>query len=84
MCNLDTEGTQHGCGHYVITKKLRKNDCGSRWCAASVAHPKDCRNCQCDKFLGPDASETITCRTDEYCSTCHYWYRGPGRAIRAQ
>ncbi|THH18755.1 hypothetical protein EW146_g2294 [Bondarzewia mesenterica] len=32
MCNLETEGTKYGCGHYVITKKLRKIDCNNRYC----------------------------------------------------
>ncbi|KAI0311962.1 hypothetical protein OF83DRAFT_702512, partial [Amylostereum chailletii] len=69
--------------HYVITKKLRVHDCRNRYCASSSAHPRNCDNCTCDKFLGPDLTETVTAVTEEYCSDCHYWYRGPGRALRA-
>ena len=31
------------------------------------------------QFLGPDAKETVTLRSEQYCSECHYWYRGAGR-----
>ncbi|KAH9978758.1 hypothetical protein BGW80DRAFT_1280760 [Lactifluus volemus] len=82
MCNLETEGTKHGCGHYVITKKLRKIDCGNRYCVWSIDHPKLCHPCYCDKFFGPDAKETVTASTPEYCSDCDYWYRGPGKQQR--
>ena len=30
------------------------------------------------QFFGPDAKETVTATTHEYCSDCHYWYRGAG------
>lgn len=41
-----SEGTQHGCGHYIITKKLRKDDCNSRFCIFSARHPlTDCPSC---------------------------------------
>ncbi|KAI9442234.1 hypothetical protein H4582DRAFT_1927259 [Lactarius indigo] len=85
MCNLETEGTKYGCGHYVITKKLRKIDCGNRYCVWSIAHPQPasvCQPCICEKFFGPDAKETVTASTPEYCSDCHYWYRGAGQQQR--
>ncbi|KAA1472898.1 hypothetical protein DENSPDRAFT_839276 [Dentipellis sp. KUC8613] len=69
----------YGCGHYVVTKKLRKVDCGNRYCYYSSKHPDHCPNCYCDKFLGPDVSENITMRTPDYCNDCHYWYRGAGK-----
>ncbi|EIM81248.1 uncharacterized protein STEHIDRAFT_66971 [Stereum hirsutum FP-91666 SS1] len=78
----NSEGTKYGCGHYVITKKLRKIDCNNSHCSYSRRHPSNCSPCQCEKFLGPDAAETITARTEEYCSECHYWYRGPGAQRR--
>ncbi|KAI9463652.1 hypothetical protein BJY52DRAFT_1115651, partial [Lactarius psammicola] len=80
-----SEGTKYGCGHYVITKKLRKIDCGNRYCVWSIAHPQPasvCQPCYCDKFFGPDAKETVTANTHEYCSDCHYWYRGAGQQQR--
>ncbi|KJA19913.1 hypothetical protein HYPSUDRAFT_204167 [Hypholoma sublateritium FD-334 SS-4] len=81
MCRLHTEGTQHGCGHYIITKKLRKDDCDSRFCIFSARHPRaDCPSCpHCTRYLGPDASETITLRTAAFCRECEYWFHGPGR-----
>ncbi|KAH9061259.1 hypothetical protein EDB87DRAFT_1560406, partial [Lactarius vividus] len=80
-----SEGTKYGCGHYVITKKLRKIDCGNRYCVWSIAHPQPasaCQPCYCEKFFGPDAKETVTASTPEYCSDCHYWYRGAGQQQR--
>jgi len=82
MCNLDTEGTKHGCGHYVITNKLRKYDCNNQFCALSVKHNPDCQDCQCDKFMGPDRSEKVTATTPNYCGLCQYWYKGPGSVPR--
>lgn len=79
MCNLETEGTKYGCGHYVITKKVCKLDCNNRYCIWSSLHPPSCHPCLCEKFLGPDAKETVTLRSEQYCSECHYWYRGAGR-----
>ncbi|KAI9459084.1 hypothetical protein F5148DRAFT_1276825 [Russula earlei] len=96
MCNLETYVTfpsmpltpslltflsLYGCG----TKKLRKIDCNNRYCVWSIAHPQPvslCQPCYCDKFFGPDAKETVTASTPEYCSDCHYWYRGPGQQRR--
>ncbi|KAF8472913.1 hypothetical protein DFH94DRAFT_142868 [Russula ochroleuca] len=81
MCNLETEGTKYGCG----TKKLRRIDCNNRYCVWSKAHPQPvnlCQPCYCDKFFGPDAKETVTASTPDYCSDCHYWYRGPGQQQR--
>lgn len=60
MCQLHTEGTQYGCGHYVIvrpphsrqttahaqqTNKYDKRDCASRYCIFSAAHPPNCPSC---------------------------------------
>jgi len=79
MCQLHTEGTQYGCGHYVITNKYDKRDCDNRYCIYSTAHPSNCPNCpNCKRYYGPDLSETITRRTTDYCSECQWWYQGDG------
>jgi len=40
------EGTQHGCGHYIVTKKLRKEDCDYQFCMNSESHPSGrCNGC---------------------------------------
>ncbi|KAI0049836.1 hypothetical protein FA95DRAFT_1488342 [Auriscalpium vulgare] len=99
MCNLETyvppsplsrprspphsEGTKCGCGHYVITKEVRKIDCNSRQCSWSNAHPQRCEPCYCEKFIGPDRLETVTAYTEEYCGDCHYWYASNG-TVKAQ
>ncbi|KAF8658250.1 hypothetical protein AX16_002026 [Volvariella volvacea WC 439] len=83
MCNLDTEGTKHGCGHYIITKKLVKIDCNDPFCIHSSAHPDPCPHCpSCNRYLGPDRTETVTRTTKDYCTTCQYWYNGPGSIKR--
>ncbi|KZT26736.1 hypothetical protein NEOLEDRAFT_1062416, partial [Neolentinus lepideus HHB14362 ss-1] len=74
-----SEGTKYGCGHYVVTRKVRKLDCGNQYCIHSIRHPNPCPNCQCDRYYGPDAKETVTKTTTDYCSECHYWYRGAGK-----
>ncbi|CAL1707540.1 unnamed protein product [Somion occarium] len=80
MCNLHTEGTKYGCGHYVITRKVSKIDCNNPYCALSRAHRNPCHGCMHDHYYGPDASETITARTSEFCDECHaYWKVGAGR-----
>ncbi|KAF9475547.1 hypothetical protein BDN70DRAFT_813977, partial [Pholiota conissans] len=78
------EGTMHGCGHYIITRKVRKDDCNDRFCIFSARHPEaNCVHCpECKRYFGPDASETITLRTPEYCRECEYWYKGPGSRRR--
>ncbi|KAL4244007.1 hypothetical protein ABKN59_010677 [Abortiporus biennis] len=76
MCNLETEGTKYACGHYVITKKLRKVDCYSPYCIHSARHKNPCPDCSHhEKFLGPDLKETVTCVSKEFCDQCQYWYQ---------
>ncbi|KAF9793057.1 hypothetical protein BJ322DRAFT_98965 [Thelephora terrestris] len=70
MCNLETEGTKFGCGHYQITRQLRKIDCGNRYCRHSIKHPQICPGCACQIFLGPDKSETITSIDHGHCNQC--------------
>ncbi|EIW83208.1 hypothetical protein CONPUDRAFT_152244 [Coniophora puteana RWD-64-598 SS2] len=82
MCYLETEGTKHGCGHYVISKKLMKHDCGNRYCRNSAAHPPNCPDCQCDLYYGPDRKETITRTVTDYCAHCAYWFKGGAQAAR--
>lgn len=44
VCN--SEGTQHGCGHYIVTRKLSKEDCGNQFCMNSDMHPQGrCNGC---------------------------------------
>ncbi|KAH9858630.1 hypothetical protein C2E23DRAFT_880092 [Lenzites betulinus] len=74
MCRLETEGTKYGCGHYIITKKLRKLDCENQWCIHSVMHRNPCHGCACDRYFGPDASETITAVRPEFCPECYPYY----------
>ncbi|KAI0371033.1 hypothetical protein BV20DRAFT_206456 [Pilatotrama ljubarskyi] len=74
MCRLETEGTKYGCGHYIITRKLRKIDCESQWCYHSRRHRNPCHNCSCDRYYGPDASETITAVRPEFCPECYPFY----------
>ncbi|KAF8844690.1 hypothetical protein BDN67DRAFT_671923 [Paxillus ammoniavirescens] len=76
MCNLETEGTKYGCGHYKPTRKVKQIDCGSPYCVHSVHHPRSCMDCHCERYLGPDLKETITYRTAEYCASCQYWFKG--------
>ncbi|KAF8893318.1 hypothetical protein BD779DRAFT_1505581 [Infundibulicybe gibba] len=83
MCNLETEGTKHGCGHYVITKKVGKRDCRSQFCVHSICHAPECPHCpSCERYLGPDVAETVTRTTPDYCPECAYWYKGAGRQSR--
>ncbi|KAG9316354.1 hypothetical protein JVU11DRAFT_2387 [Chiua virens] len=75
MCNLETEGTKYGCGHYIATRKVRKIDCGSPYCVHSNRHPRNCSDSHCERYLGPDSKETITLTTPEYCPSCKYWFK---------
>ncbi|KAF9654003.1 hypothetical protein BDM02DRAFT_3125415 [Thelephora ganbajun] len=71
---LYSEGTKFGCGHYQITRQLRKIDCGNRYCCHSMKHPQTCPGCACQIFLGPDKSETVTAVNQGYCNQCVPWY----------
>ncbi|KAF8161098.1 hypothetical protein B0H34DRAFT_366145 [Crassisporium funariophilum] len=84
MCRLHTEGTQHGCGHYIITRKVMKEDCLSRFCINSNYHQENnCPHCpNCKRYFDPDAKETITVRSPEFCRECEYWFKGPGARRR--
>ncbi|KIK01429.1 hypothetical protein K443DRAFT_568719 [Laccaria amethystina LaAM-08-1] len=83
MCSLRTEGTQHGCGHYIITRKVDKRDCMSEYCIYSDYHSEHCPHCpNCKRYYDPDYSETITVRTNAYCTNCEYWYHGAGAKRR--
>ncbi|EJD02949.1 uncharacterized protein FOMMEDRAFT_20143 [Fomitiporia mediterranea MF3/22] len=80
MCNLITEGTKFGCGHYVITRKVSKIDCGNKRCVHSAMHRRPCPDCYCEKFMGPDREERVTLTIgDKYCDHCSYWYQSKGR-----
>ncbi|KAI0743904.1 hypothetical protein C8Q80DRAFT_1272532 [Daedaleopsis nitida] len=74
MCCLETEGTKYGCGHYIITKKLRKIDCENAFCYNSRRHRNPCHDCMCDRYFGPDASETITAVRSEFCPECYPYF----------
>ncbi|EIN11819.1 hypothetical protein PUNSTDRAFT_131973 [Punctularia strigosozonata HHB-11173 SS5] len=80
MCVFETEGIKWGCGHYQVTNKTAKIDCYNRYCSHSRSHPPDCTGsrCACDKFYGPDAKEVVIAKNPDYCSSCHYWFRGKG------
>ncbi|EIW63113.1 uncharacterized protein TRAVEDRAFT_43419 [Trametes versicolor FP-101664 SS1] len=84
MCCLDTEGTRYFCGHYIITKKLRKHDCQSPWCWNSIRHrcPPN-SGCSCDRYFGPDANETVTEVSPDFCPECAPHF-GPKRIRRRQ
>ncbi|KAF4563300.1 hypothetical protein EYR40_006982 [Pleurotus pulmonarius] len=83
MCNYETEGTKYGCGHYKVTRKLTKRDCGNRYCKFSSRHAKPCPHCPtCEQYLGPDFKENVVEVRQEYCTTCHYWYEGEGARPR--
>ncbi|KAI0699234.1 hypothetical protein BC835DRAFT_582481 [Cytidiella melzeri] len=84
MCNLETEGMQYACGHYVITKQLRKIDCGKASCVHSQRHRLPCSDCDFhEKFLGPDASEKIVAVRSEFCDSCKpFWYDQRGGMAR--
>ncbi|KDR75889.1 hypothetical protein GALMADRAFT_512444 [Galerina marginata CBS 339.88] len=83
MCRLHTEGTQHGCGHYIITRKVAKEDCRSKYCINSDRHPDNCPSCpNCKRYFEPDATETITKKTPDYCPECEYWFKGAGARRR--
>ncbi|THH18469.1 hypothetical protein EUX98_g8951 [Antrodiella citrinella] len=76
MCNLETEGTKYACGHYAITRKLRKIDCNLDTCIHSRRHHMPCYNCDYhEKFLGPDAKETVTAYSKDFCDQCSVWYK---------
>ncbi|KAL7281199.1 hypothetical protein ACG7TL_004507 [Trametes sanguinea] len=60
--------------HYIITRKLRKIDCENQWCFHSRRHRNPCHNCQCDRYFGPDASETVTAVRPEFCPECYPYY----------
>ncbi|EAU91405.1 hypothetical protein CC1G_01894 [Coprinopsis cinerea okayama7 len=85
MCSLNTEGTQHGCGHYIITKKIDKQDCNSKFCINSRLHAPNCPHCpNCKRYFDPDYQETITQRTNDFCSACNYWFNGAGKQQQQQ
>ncbi|KAI0092961.1 hypothetical protein BDY19DRAFT_399383 [Irpex rosettiformis] len=85
MCNLETEGIQYACGHYVITRKIRKIDCNKPTCVHSAQHRTPCNHCDYhEKFLGPDASEKIISVNPEFCDSCKpFWYDQRGGAAPA-
>ncbi|KLO14298.1 hypothetical protein SCHPADRAFT_889422 [Schizopora paradoxa] len=75
-----SEGTKFGCGHYLITRKVKKIDCMSRTCTHSSRHIVPCRDCNCEKFVGPDREERITkTLPEDYCDHCEKWYRRKSR-----
>ena len=83
MCRLHTEGTQHRCGHYIITKKVAKDDCNSRFCMNSDAHADPCPHCpECARYYQPDADENVKVVSDDFCRECQYWFKGPGSRRR--
>ncbi|KIM40126.1 hypothetical protein M413DRAFT_73871, partial [Hebeloma cylindrosporum] len=74
-----SEGTHHGCGHYIITRKVAREDCRTKYCMNSDLHMQNCPHCpNCKRYFDPDASETVTLKTPEWCPECTYWYLGPG------
>ncbi|KAI0930316.1 hypothetical protein AcW1_009044 [Taiwanofungus camphoratus] len=75
MCNLITEGTKYGCGHYIIERKTGKIDCNNPYCTFSVRHRNPCVNCTCERFYGPDAKETVLAVRPEFCPECKPWYQ---------
>ncbi|KZT71033.1 hypothetical protein DAEQUDRAFT_764257 [Daedalea quercina L-15889] len=75
MCNLHTEGYKYACGHYIIENKKAKVDCGSPWCVHSRKHRTPCPNCACEKYYGPDASETVLGLRPGFCPECRPWYK---------
>ncbi|TFK26464.1 hypothetical protein FA15DRAFT_679546 [Coprinopsis marcescibilis] len=76
MCSLKTEGTKHGCGHYIITRKVEQRDCNSPYCIHSRLHAQpNCPHCpHCRRFLEPDHEEIITQQTNIFCKSCEYWF----------
>ncbi|KAJ7579256.1 hypothetical protein C8J56DRAFT_1059482 [Mycena floridula] len=82
MCNKETEGTKHGCGHYIAKRTTAVIDCGSRYCRISASHPPSCNSNSCKQFYGPDRKEVITVTTPNYCDMCEYWYHGQGSRPR--
>ncbi|KAJ3775026.1 hypothetical protein FB446DRAFT_685080 [Lentinula raphanica] len=76
MCNLETEGTKYGCGHYVATKTVNIIDCMRSTCTKSSRHPPYCHSSDCSIYYGPARTETITQRTTEFCQHCDYWFKG--------
>lgn len=79
MCNLITDGYKYSCGHYIIEHKLSKIDCDNQYCIYSKRHRNPCLNCSCDRFYGPDASETVLGVRKDFCPECKPWYRRDGR-----
>ena len=42
----DSEGVQYGCGHYIVTDRLSKDDCCDQFCMNSDLHPeRRCSGC---------------------------------------
>ncbi|KAF9531653.1 hypothetical protein CPB83DRAFT_79529 [Crepidotus variabilis] len=85
MCRLHTEGIEHGCGHYIITRKVAKDDCRNKFCMNSETHPPGrCNSCgeNCKRYFDPDASQHVTNRTGDYCVQCMYWFKGEGARRR--
>ncbi|GLB37049.1 hypothetical protein LshimejAT787_0401000 [Lyophyllum shimeji] len=83
MCQLSTEGTHYGCGHYVVTRTVAKRDCGTKYCMNSRLHMENCPHCpHCLRYYGPDYEQKITLETKTYCSDCEYWFKGPGSKPR--
>ncbi|KZV71658.1 hypothetical protein PENSPDRAFT_650519 [Peniophora sp. CONT] len=58
------------CGHDFVTEEDDKQDCGSRWCSLSAAHPPDCvyPACKCNKIPGWTHHYKLT--KNEYCPAC--------------
>ncbi|KAF8234018.1 hypothetical protein L208DRAFT_1264013, partial [Tricholoma matsutake] len=79
-----SEGTHHGCGHYVVTRTLEKHDCGNRFCTLSQSHLRDCPHCpNCTRYAGPDIAERTVVDTRTWCPQCEYWYNGAGAKRRS-
>ncbi|KAH9948997.1 hypothetical protein B0H21DRAFT_689082, partial [Amylocystis lapponica] len=73
---LRSEGTKYACGHYIIERKTGKVDCNNDRCTKSVRHRNPCPNCTCERYYGPDAKETITSVSKNFCPECSPWYKG--------
>ncbi|KZV89620.1 hypothetical protein EXIGLDRAFT_721193 [Exidia glandulosa HHB12029] len=77
MCCRRSEGVVYKrCTHYVPISFHDKRDCGNRYCTFSAAHPRSCKNCNCEIHWYPDYKQDTVGYREGACSGCFQYFAG--------